>query len=206
MVRKIETKKQILLNGPLAVFDKDGLFYWPGELEECYTLLESIHLYDNIDQLLKCVEFKPEIYDKIKNWSLLDLACSLYSYYIMIISREREKIGDPPVSKTFWSVAGPLILNSKISINFTNFINNLDLPNQSTKNQILDGITYSLLYTLIKSKNLYSKKSFRNLLSFVDLSKNKCEFLIEQVFAQRSTSLLIKELLKLKESYNSPGG
>lgn len=187
-------------------FDKKGKFFWPGSFQDCSELIKVIPSYQNTTQLFELLDFEPEILEKIKQWSFLEICCSLYYYYFDTLFFKRKLRNEPLIRVDVWSNAAFFILNSKISLDFSAFINQLGLPTQSSKNSILDGIIYCLNYTKIDNDIIYSKSSFKNLLSLVNISERKSTLLIEKSFAQKSTVPIVNALLELKKSNNSSVG
>ena len=56
MLKQITATNQFIL--PPSPFDKNGDFAWPGTLEEACELLEVVHYYSDIINL---IDFSPEI-------------------------------------------------------------------------------------------------------------------------------------------------
>ena len=185
---------------PISSFEKNGPFAWPGTLEECSDLLQVAHFYPSKDPLIRSVDFSPNVLQKLKGWSFLELSCSLFFFYFQNVINQSKQSETFVLNSEIWITASNYILNAKLSSGFTKFIKELGIGKLSKNDVIIPGLIYSLTYARFKKQSLCSKTSLENLLSFVDIGEKEKNKLIEKVFAQQNAKQLIKFLLDLKKT------
>ena len=205
-VKKKTEQNQNLYTLPSSIFDKKGIFAWPGTFDDSVDLLETIYHYESKAKLFYSIDFPSRIGNKIKNWSFLEICCSLYYFYLEKIIEQRQKRNDPPVSAQVWVTASTFILNPKISTGFSQFIRDLQIVDHSNKKDILRGIINHLMCVPSKNNTLFSKLGLDNLLTFVDIGDKKRENLVKKTFAGQNKRQLLKVLFELQKNNNSSFG
>lgn len=185
---------------PISSFEKNGPFAWPGTLKECSDILEFAHFCSSKDQLLRTLDFSPNVLQKIKGWSFLEFSCSLFFFYYQNLLNKGKQNDAFVLDSEIWIIASKYILNTNLSFGFTQFIKELGIVALSKNDSIITGLIYSLTYTRFKKQSLCSKASLENLLYFVDIGDKEKKKLIETVFAQQNAKKIIEFLLDLKKN------
>ena len=204
---KIKTEQnQNFYTLPSSIFDKKGIFAWPGTFDDSVDLLETIYHYESKAQLFYSIDFPSRIGNTLKSWSFLEICCSLYYFYLEEIIEQRQKRNDPPFSVQVWITVSAFILNPGISTGFSQFIRDLQIVDHSNQTDILRGITNHLTCIPIKNNTLFSKLGLNNLLTFVDIGDKKRNNLVKKTFAGQNKRQLLKVLFELQKNNNSSFG
>ena len=168
-------------------FLKNGYKEWPWSSEDAGLAIRNCTDCKSLNQVLENLELSetPEKIKTLRNdltdWTYPEFICSALNF--QFLNTEIAPFG--------WSIITNILMNPFLSDDVLSFLKKNDFYNQTTKNQIIKGILFSLKYPNFHYRN---EKCIKNVLHFIEIEQNDITRLIDNFSIKKDLTIITSYL------------
>ena len=174
-----------------TLYSQGQLFGWRANYDEALGILGLVHEIIDVDILFDYYSFPDSVMEEMASWSLKDLVLSALFCYLETVILNNKKRNSDFLTTYNWKKITTLILNSGISSDVLQFIEDVDLRKCSSDKIIISGGQKAIenLYNLDKIK--IHKIGLINLLVFLKYGLATSELLVNEALENKSVANII---------------
>ena len=174
-----------------TLYSKGQPFRWRAGYTEALITVGLAPEFDDANNVFDYYSFPSSVTEEMGSWSFKELVISALCFLLEIIILDNEKRYNVFLTKYNWKKIARLILNSAISADVLQFIEDVGLKKYSSEEIIISGSQKAIenIYNFDKLK--VHEVGLRNLLVFLNNDLATAELLVNEAFEMESVANII---------------